>query len=271
MHTLYNLNVLFLSFSLFVRTASAQTAAFSVDNENLNYCSGDTVVFTNESENFDYIFWDFGDGFDTYTNNPKHIYREAGLYTIRLIAYSSQGSSDTAQTAIEVHALPDVSLVPPDDSIYTSAQNYSVRAEGNFNMALWSDGSEQNTITVSRSGRYSVSVFSNETGCSDSEEFWIFFSSSGQTESGISVQNNIITPNDDGINDVLYINDLEELSGCEIYIYNQSGILLYENKAYKNGWKGQTNSGSQLPTGTYYYLIKAANMPYKTGFVDIVK
>lgn len=271
MHTIYNYILIISVLIVFARYLPAQTASFHTNNESLNYCSGDTVIFSNTSENFDYVFWDFGDGFDTYTNNPKHIYNEAGLYTIQLTAYSSQGTEDTAQTTIEVHALPEVSLIPPDDSIYTSAPNYSVRAEGNFDSALWSDGSEQNSITVSQSGHYSLKVFSNETGCSYSDEFWIFFSSSGPAESGISVQNNVITPNNDGINDVLYINRLEELPSCEIYIYNQSGRLLYENKAYKNDWKGQSNNGIQLPTGTYYYLIKAAGMPYKTGFVDIVK
>jgi gliding motility-associated-like protein len=271
MYISHHLTIIFIGLSLFIGTASAQTASFSVNNENLGYCSGDTVIFTNESENFDYVFWDFGDGFDTYTNNPKHIYGEAGLYTIELIAFSRQGSADTAQITIEVHVLPEVSLIPPDDSIYTSAQNYSVQAEGNFDTALWFDGTEQNTITVSKSGYYSLTATSNQTGCSRSKGFWIFFSSSGQAESGISVQNNIITPNNDGINDVLYISNLDELTGCEIQIYNQTGVLLYESKSYKNNWQGHNNSGTPLATGTYYYLIKAQNMPYKTGFVDIIK
>lgn len=250
---------------------SAQTAAFSVGDGSTQYCVNDTIFFYNESDNYHYVYWNFDDSYDTYTENPKHIYTQAGQYQVELTAYSNQGGSNKAALTLTIHPLPEFNLEPAEDTIYTSQTKLTITASGDFDTALWSDGSQGQTYTSDESGRHFVTVTKDETGCPNTKEFWIFFTGSGSDGSGISLKNNVITPNNDGLNDVLYIQDISEISPCEIFIYNAFGKLLYQNKNYQNNWKGQNIQDQTLPAGTYYFLIKAAGMPDKTGFIDILR
>ncbi|MEM9820363.1 MAG: gliding motility-associated C-terminal domain-containing protein [Bacteroidota bacterium] len=69
-----------------------------------------------------------------------------------------------------------------------------------------------------------------------------------------------ITPNDDGINDQFVIPLLEPLgsqySENELIVFNRWGDVVYRAKPYLNNWMGQGPSGTLLPQGTYYYLLR---------------
>jgi PKD repeat protein len=92
---------------------------------------GDTVTFQNLSTNATAYKWDFGDGSDSSTAiNPEHIFANAGIYTVRLIAYNGP-LADTFIIAIRV---------APENQTYTFIGN------GNWdNAANWSN----NTIPPS--------------------------------------------------------------------------------------------------------------------------
>jgi gliding motility-associated-like protein len=82
---------------------------------------------------------------------------------------------------------------------------------------------------------------------------------------------NVFTPNGDGINDTFFIKGLNNYDDNEVSIYNIYGNLVFNQKAYKNDWKG-TYNGSDLPDGTYYYVVKfsTSEKPIK-GSVDILR
>jgi len=67
---------------------------------------------------------------------------------------------------------------------------------------------------------------------------------------------NVITPNNDGKNDYLIIDNLP--SGSEIIIFNRIGNTVYRNKDYQNEWNGTDNNGEPLRYGTYWYILKIA-------------
>jgi len=73
---------------------------------------------------------------------------------------------------------------------------------------------------------------------------------------------NIITANNDNINDSYFIKNLQP--NTQIFIYNRWGSLIYSEKDYKNNWKPDESAG------TYYYIIKTASKTYK-GFLEIIK
>ena len=53
-------------------------------------------------------------------------------------------------------------------------------------------------------------------------------------------------------------------------IFNRYGLKVYSKSGgYTKEWHGQSNNGSNLPTGTYYYVVEFNNMPAKTGWVYI--
>lgn len=67
----------------------------------------------------------------------------------------------------------------------------------------------------------------------------------------------VITPNNDGINDRWKIQDLTFLPQSEIHVYNLNATLVYYHKGiYQNDWKGTTLNGiDTLQNGAYYYTI----------------
>ena len=75
---------------------------------------------------------------------------------------------------------------------------------------------------------------------------------------------NVITPNNDGIHDVLTIKGIENYPNNTIKIYNRWGVLVYATKAYNNdtNFFDGTSEGrvtvakdNQLPVGTYFYIL----------------
>ena len=82
------------------------------------------------------------------------------------------------------------------------------------------------------------------------------------------IVHNLITPNNDSINDVLKISGIENCPNNKIEIYNRWGVKVYETNSYNTtgnifeGYsQGRTtiNSNETLPAGTYFYFIEVLN------------
>ena len=74
-------------------------------------------------------------------------------------------------------------------------------------------------------------------------------------------------PTPDGKNDFF---DLINLDVQNLSIFNRYGVKVYSKPQYTNEWRGQTDSGSELPDGTYYYVIEFNNhSETKTGWIYI--
>ncbi|RXR17369.1 gliding motility-associated C-terminal domain-containing protein, partial [Flavobacterium amnicola] len=73
----------------------------------------------------------------------------------------------------------------------------------------------------------------------------------------------VVTPGQDGHNDYFNIGGLDSCGFIyDIKIFNRWGALIYENPNYKNDWDGVANqaiSTSNLPAGTYYYILNIVN------------
>ena len=93
---------------------------------------------------------------------------------------------------------------------------------------------------------------------------------------------NVITPNGDGIHDVLTIAGLENFPNNTIKIYNRWGVLVFVTKAYNtqgNVFDGTSNGRvtinkeNKLPVGTYFYILDyqdvTNNMKSKSGYIYI--
>jgi gliding motility-associated-like protein len=72
------------------------------------------------------------------------------------------------------------------------------------------------------------------------------------------------SPNDDGVNDKLVIEGLENYPGSVVRIFNVWGDLVYEKTDYKNDWDAKANvknvvGEGKLPAGTYYIYVDLKN------------
>lgn len=91
---------------------------------------------------------------------------------------------------------------------------------------------------------------------------------------------NVVTPNGDGVHDVLSIRGLELYPNNTLHIYNRWGVLVYVTKSYNT--QGNTFDGTsegrvtvdkenKLPVGTYFYILEyedqSGNMKSMSGYI----
>ncbi|MEY3236345.1 MAG: hypothetical protein RI883_446, partial [Bacteroidota bacterium] len=78
---------------------------------------------------------------------------------------------------------------------------------------------------------------------------------------------NIVTPNNDGVNDLLEFAYLQFYQDTELSIYNRWGNLMYQKEGYLNDW-----NGSDFNEGTYFFVLKIKEVDkVYTGFFQLVK
>ncbi|MFC7356330.1 gliding motility-associated C-terminal domain-containing protein [Jejudonia soesokkakensis] len=62
-----------------------------------------------------------------------------------------------------------------------------------------------------------------------------------------------------GFNDSLDLEFLADRTGIsQVQIFNRLGRLVFQQSNYINEWRGQSDDGNDLPSGTYYYVIDFA-------------
>lgn len=83
---------------------------------------------------------------------------------------------------------------------------------------------------------------------------------------------NVITPNNDGVNDLWKIPLLKDNPDCEISVYDLNRKLVYFSKGYNLPWDGNLSNGDAVPAGTYYYVIDTKEGdPVYTGSLTVIR
>lgn len=150
-------------------------AAFSgIDN-----CALDSVKFTNATSykgtgGLSYE-WDFADGNQSTDENPAHVYSQAGTYSVKMKAITTNGCMDSALTSIEVYDLPVADFTISNTCLgdVTAFTNNSSVANGSITDYSWNLGSgistaKDATNQYSATGIYSVELVVTSTGgCMD--------------------------------------------------------------------------------------------------------
>jgi PKD repeat protein len=205
-----------------------------------------TIIFNNQSSNFNTCLWDFGDGNTSTSMNPSHIYNSPGTYTVTLIAYNSQFgcTSSLSKTGyIQILDNPAASftanitaLCNPQTPVLFQAQASSAV---NF---IWHFGDGTTSTQPSPShiygqaGLYDVTLITiNQLGCTDTV-----------------VQSAYIEVLD---NPVPVINSTEPLNGCApLTTIFSSGT----NNVISSSWDFGDGTLSQLST-PYHTFVGAGS------------
>jgi gliding motility-associated-like protein len=95
----------------------------------------------------------------------------------------------------------------------------------------------------------------------------VYFAERAKGEVGLIITGGV-SPNNDGINEVFMIENIDQ-TNCfpsnSVEIYNRWGVLVFKTTQYDNvsrvftgtsEGRATVNESKQLPTGTYYYIIK---------------
>ena len=95
---------------------------------------------------------------------------------------------------------------------------------------------------------------------------------SNSNETSVSFANavktyNIITPNRDGLNDVLVIDNISLYPGNTFTIFNRWGREVYKTTNYQNNWGGDDST----PAGNYFYILTLPNGTSLKNWFEVIK
>lgn len=243
-------------------------------------CAPLAVFFTNKTQYADpnTYEWDFGDGTFSGQENPIHVYKNPGIYSVKLVASNITGvKRQVIKTdIIVVNASPTAQFFIPEPQVFTgepvAPENVSVGAD----VYSWDFGDGQPLDTAknpihhyNKTGIFDISlvVTNTTTGCTDT------LVKHGQVqvkEGGTTHIPNAFTPSRKGPGTAnksnRYANDifLPQVKGTTEYhlkIYNRWGELIFESDDKDVGWDGYYK-GKLSPQDVYVYRL---DVTYEDG------
>lgn len=122
----------------------------------------------------------------------------------------------------------------------------------------WQDNSTYNSLIAKEQGIYWLDVTNVCGTVRDSIEITHKYC-------GDFVFPNIITPNNDGVNEYFKIKGLKDKNGWSLKFLNRSGKLVYKSTDYQNDW-----NAPNLPEGVYFYIFSKNNHKF-TGYVHVIR
>ncbi len=208
--------------------------------------------------------WDFGDGTTSTEFAPTHTFKKTGEYTIKLTVTDTNSCNVNAkyQRKINIIEAPEAVV---ETSIESCKSGVIFEAKGTFfDSIIWDFGDGSNlkfndnpTIHEYSPGNFNArAIFKNTiTHCIDTFNIVISDTSFKPKELLIS---NVFTPNNDNKNDCFEVLGFsKECDEIELYIYNRWGERVFKTSDLSICWNGKVdNVGPELPTGTYFYILK---------------
>lgn len=265
-------------------------------------CAPFTLSFDNRSVDAVEHYWVFGDGITSTEASPTHTY-DAGLYDLKYYATSADGCIDSiiSPQAIAVFDAPHAgfSWTPTYPSVLnpvatftnltepkTSWTKYFWEVQYNLDYPLSVETLTEETPRFDfsqytegdPSGNYAVRLIARTDNLAPSGNI-IYCRDTA--ENTILVVNdflqfpNVVSPNDDGVNDRFVIGNLVNGMGYPINqldIYNKWGTRVYHRENISNDedfWDPK-----DMPTGTYFYRFSAkgynGNIEHN-GSIEVVR
>ena len=250
-------------------------------------CNGTEVSILNDlswngnptnNPSMNYLY-NLGDGniINNTNNELDYSYEASGVYNVQVVVNSSAGCQDSNTIEVIVQDIPEA-LIEIEPECVMKANFNSILALGNFqiNSQIWNiEGFDPVTASnftqeFESSGNYNGTL--NITGLNNcSFDFpYSFFIEQAVGIADLNIPN-VITSNDDGINDLFIIDPLFEV--CESYeleIYNRWGALVFQKTTDGTTFSGQNLNGDDLLPGIYFYKLKSENAE-KHGFITLIR
>jgi gliding motility-associated-like protein len=182
-------------------------------------------------------------------NNTKSIQpQHEGVYTVTVA--DKKGCSSTQSIELFTKTPPEISL--PADTLLCDGETLPLSVEWfDATSYNWNNDNQTPEYVVSSQGKISATVC-NVCGCT-TDDMYVKYRFCGEF-----VFPNIITPNNDGINDYFKIKGLDEYtSGWQIDIYTREGKHVYHSNNYKNEWNAEG-----LNDGVYFYIFQRDDQKY---------
>ncbi|MAL58457.1 MAG: hypothetical protein CMC14_00260 [Flavobacteriaceae bacterium] len=210
---------------------------------------------------------------------PELIVTQGGLYSV-VVTVDSCSSEDSVLVSPreDLVVVVDEDFKTCPDEVQTLTANTS-ETDVTYQWYLNGDiivGATDNVLEISvpsnTVGEQIYSVTISVGDCSGSDDVSVVLYDVGKCtiSQGLS-------PNGDGMNDCLDLEFIRDRTGAfTVEIFNRYGMSLFVQDNYVNEFCGVDQDGNELPTGTYFYVMKFATPDpvygdLKTGWVYINK
>jgi len=234
--------------------------------DEIEICQGESYTFDAETGYTAALEYLWHDG------STETYYSETNTGIVWVKVTGADECFDYDSAVLVVNPLPVVSI--GKDTSLCGNQELELDA-GSFNLCQWSTGSVMNSITVGPTGKLADTIsvrVTDDNECSSADTIVIVACDADLFFAEIA---NTITPNNDGENDVWAIDHIELFPDAVIEIFDRWGRLVYhsEKPDPENAWDGRSQSGKEMPMGSYYYVIDLNyfNVEPLVGTINIIK
>lgn len=187
---------------------------------------------------------------------------DAGSYSAA--AFLGDCPGDTATMVLTVNVPVPYSL--GTDTAFCPGQSLVLQLPDDFTQVAWSTGDSATSIGLVAPGSWSVQAV-DPNGCAFADQIAI-----GAADCTIEVPN-VISPNGDGVNDVLEVRGFGE--PVMLVIHNRWGMKVVELHGLVVKWNGRTAENDVVPEGVYYYEllvpVPGSASIGQTGYVQVVR
>ena len=244
--------------------------------EDINICVEQSAVLTATGGTSGTIYTWYVDGQEVGTGETIVVSPGIGITEYQVVAVNDNCSisdEDFVKVYVYDYPLAGFERDPAGDVPYGEDVLFTDTTQGNVTDWHWDFGDGMTSMlqnpdhNYADPGSYWVTLIASNNGCEDT------------VTAGLEVKiiidiPNVFTPNNDGMNDEIWIQgtDLDMIS---MTIYNRWGHSVYSGEGRQFSWSGKTMEGTDCEVGTYYYVIqmtyKDGNISEQTGFFTLLR
>ena len=247
-------------------TITAAPDVFITNAENTFDVCPESSLVLGLNATFNSYLWSTGE------SSPTITVKDPGDYSVDVVA--TNGCKLKAEQIIGGLPAPTVTATVTPEEIDEGA-SAQLTAEGLVDYS-WtptetlSDPSIPNPVATPLSSTTYTVTGKGGNGCSGSTT--VQLKVKGEAIVNKLLPGNFFSPNGDAVSPFWMVGKIDEYPQCEVTIYDDKGVKVYNSKPYQNNWDGTFN-GKQLPDGVYYYIIRCEgeeSMP-RSGSITLLR
>lgn len=193
-----------------------------------------------------------------------------GIYTVTVTDALGCIDADTVAAGRAAIFIVEKNIIQPECDTTEDGSIQIILSSASSGLVFeWNNGQDSSTAINLNAGIYTITITDSE-GCELIDSTVL---TAQRVCNDTLIIYDVFSPNGDGKNDLWVIDGLENYPNNELQVYNRWGSLVYEQRPYTNTWDGTNKKGVELPSATYYYILKLNDTENQifSGHVTIIR